>query len=129
MVVDDDGSIRLLIEEVLKVWGFDVVTAPNGRDGLNELKHTSVDGILLDLDMPIMDGHTMLDELRWRGYHMPVIVMSGSTDIQELRHLLDEGVQEFLVKPFDFPHLEKTCQETFGTAINHVSKIPTSSIA
>ena len=129
LVVDDDSSIRLLLEEVLNVWGFDVLTTPNGREGLNTIKHTSVDGILLDLDMPIMDGHTMLDELRWRGYHMPVIVMSGGTDKQGLRNLLDEGAQEFLVKPFDFPHLEKTCQQTFGIATRQVSEILTSSVA
>ena len=129
LVVDDEGSIRLLLEEVLKVWGFDVVTAPDGREGLNVLEHTPVDGILLDLDMPVMDGHTMLDEIRWRGYHMPVIVMSGGPDEQGLRNLLYEGAQEFLLKPFDFPHLEYTCKRTFSKVSCQVSENFTSFVA
>ncbi|HBP86175.1 MAG TPA: hypothetical protein DD706_00595, partial [Nitrospiraceae bacterium] len=72
--------------------------------------HT-VDGILLDLHMPIMDGRTMLDELRWLGHQVPVLMMSGDADERVLRQLLQEGAQGFFVKPFHLDSLKQTCRK------------------
>jgi len=58
-----------------------------------------VEGILLDMHTPMMDGRTMLDELHWAGHDKPVWVMAGESDIKMLRQLLDEGAQGFLIKP------------------------------
>ena len=63
--------------------------------------------------MPTMDGRTMLDELRWAGYKLPVWVMSGGSDVQALRQLLDEGAQGFFVKPFRLQSLKESFDQTF----------------
>ena len=56
LVVDDDPSVLEMLHDALDLWGFDVFLAKNGREGLNILARQKVDGILLDMDMPVMDG-------------------------------------------------------------------------
>ena len=119
LVVDDEQAITVFLQDALQVLGFEVVIAHNGRNGLQILERMKVDGVLLDMDMPIMDGRTMLDELRWRGYAMPVIVMSGGTDEPTLRACIQEGAQDFLMKPFDIRPLQKVCQRVFEGRNEH----------
>ena len=110
LVVEDDRFVADMLEDAFRIWGYGVLVASNGQEGLAIVASQSVDGILMDLDMPIIDGRTMLDELRWAEYHMPVWVMSGGSDIQTLRQLLDEGVEGFFIKPFNL----QTLQQAFG---------------
>ena len=88
--------------------------ARNGREGLDVVANHAIDGILLDMHMPVMDGRTMLDELRWLGYQMPVLVMSGGLDLPALRQLLNEGAQGFFLKPLNLKSLKQSCQQIFG---------------
>lgn len=119
LVVEDDSAISGLLSELLTDWGFEVLTASNGCEGLDVLNAKTVDAIFLDLEMPVMDGWTMLDELRWQGYQTPVIVMSGGIDPERLRNMLQEGAQGFLVKPFTFESLKLQCQR-FMDPSHHV---------
>jgi CheY-like chemotaxis protein len=113
LVVEDDPSVAGLLNNVLEDWGYHVLVARNGREGLNVVARHAVDGILLDMHMPVMDGRTMLDELRWLGYRMPVLAMSGGLDLPALRQLLNEGAQGFLLKPFNLQSLKQSCQQIF----------------
>lgn len=99
LVVDDEADSARIVADAIAGWGFDVVTASNGREGLTVLGATPIAGILLDLEMPVMNGWTMLDELRWQGYQVPVIVMSQEANKRTLRDLLKEGAQDYLLKP------------------------------
>ena len=113
LVVEDDPSVAGLLNNVLEDWGYHVRVARNGREGLDVVARHAVDGILLDMHMPVMDGRTMLDELRWLGYRMPVLAMSGGLDLPALRQLLNEGAQGFLLKPFNLKSLKQSCQQIF----------------
>jgi CheY-like chemotaxis protein/CBS domain-containing protein len=113
LVVDDDPSVRGMLDEALREWGYDVVVARNGREGLDVVGRHSVDGILLDMHMPVMDGRTMLDELRWLKHQVPVLMMSGGSDEQTLRQLLQEGAQGFFLKPFHLASLKQACRQVF----------------
>lgn len=113
MVVDDDPSVAGLLKHALQEWGYDVLVARNGWEGLAVASRHTVDGMLLDMHMPIMDGRTMLDELRWLGHQMPVLMMSGGTDERALRQMLQEGAQGFFVKPFHLNSLKQTCRKIF----------------
>jgi len=113
LVVDDDPSVLEMLHDALDLWGFDVFLANNGREGLNVLARQKVDGILLDMDMPVMDGMTMLDELRWLGYPMPVVIMSGGMKESDLRQRVEEGAQGFMSKPFSLPFLRDVCATIF----------------
>lgn len=114
LVVEDDLSVAGMLKDAFTSWGYDVVLASNGREGLHVLAKQSIDGILLDINMPVMGGRTMLDEMRWLGYQTPVVVMSGGLDVSTLRQLVKEGAQGFTVKPFSLPSLRKLCVMVFG---------------
>ncbi len=115
LVVEDDLCVRQMLCAALGVWGYEVFLAENGQEGLQVVVSQQVDGILLDINMPVMSGQTMLDELRWLGYQTPVVVMSGGLDVSSLWQLLKEGAQGFAVKPFSLPALQKICIRVFGT--------------
>jgi two-component system, response regulator, stage 0 sporulation protein F len=113
LVVDDDPSIAGLLDQALQEWGYEVLVARNGREGLDLLGDRCVDGIVLDMHMPIMDGRTMLDELRWLGHRMPVLMMSGASEESLLRRMLQEGAQGFFMKPFHLASVQQTCRKIF----------------
>jgi len=114
LVVEDDPSVLEMLHDALDLWGFDVFLAKNGREGLHVLATQKVDGILLDTDMPVMDGMTMLDELRWLGYPTPVVIMSGGVKRMNQRQLVEEGAQAFMSKPFSLPFLRDVCTTIFA---------------
>ena len=113
LLVEDDPLVADMLEAALKTWGYNVLVARDGKEGLDFVATQSVDGILVDLHMPIMDGTTLLDELRWAGYHTPVWVMSGGSDLQALRQLLDEGVEDYFIKPFSLQSLQQSFAQIF----------------
>ena len=113
LVVDDDPSVLEMLHDVLDLWGFDVFLAKNGREGLDVLARQKVDGILLDMDMPVMDGLTMLDELRWLGYPMPVVIMSGAVKVPSQDQRVVAGAQGFMGKPFSLSFLREVCATIF----------------
>jgi len=84
LVVDDDPSMAGMLNHALQEWGYDVLLARNGGEGLDVVGRRSVDGILPDIHMPMMNGRTMLDEWRWPGHQMPVLMMPGrGLDLKE----------------------------------------------
>jgi len=116
LVVDDDAVIAGLLCDLLADLGYRVMSAGHGKQGLSIVRENLVDGLLLDLEMPVMDGVTMLDELRWENYDLPVVVMSGGADHSTLQNLLQEGAQGCLMKPFTLKTLEAQCERVFGPA-------------
>ena len=113
LVVDDDRAVAGVLHEALTIWGYDVVLAANGQEGLAVLAAHHVDGIVLDIHMPVMGGRAMLDELRWLGYPTPVVMMSGGSDESTLRQLAKEDAQGFLNKPFSLQAVQKLCARVF----------------
>ncbi|WP_447971684.1 response regulator [Nitrospira sp. M1] len=119
LLVESNRAVATMLHETFAAWGYHVWVVDNGQEGLDVVSRHAVDVILLDMHTPVMDGRTMLDELRWAGYHMPVWVMSGGSDIHMLRQLLQEGAQGFLVKPFHSHTLQEACAEIFYRVGRH----------
>ncbi|WNM59231.1 response regulator [Candidatus Nitrospira allomarina] len=112
MIVSNDSATGML-KEPLGEWGYQVVAARNGWEALVLVGRRPVDGMLVDMDMPIMDGRTMLRELRWLGYQIPVLMMSNESDEKVHRQLLMEGAQGFFLKPPHLQSLQQTCRQVF----------------
>jgi DNA-binding response OmpR family regulator len=98
LVLDDDNALLRLLRLTLTSEGFEVITASNGLEGLEKVDREPPDVILLDLEMPVMDGRTFFRELRKQGNNTPVLILSayGARDAQ--RELDADGSLE---KPFD----------------------------
>ena len=105
LVVEDDWDIRLALRDRLQSMGFDVVTEDNGQSALSritlEAPRSLIHGVLLDLHLPIVDGMTVLRELRDRHPQIPVIVMSATNDPAQFIDARKLGASSYLRKPFD----------------------------
>lgn len=115
LIVDDDFRVAKSMSGFLHSLGYETFLATTGKKGLKVVEAYSVDGIVLDLEMPGMNGWTMLDELRWRHHSMPVVVMSDKADPRCVQNLLNEGAQGYLVKPFNLQSVERIFRRVFGT--------------
>ncbi|HLH72633.1 MAG TPA: response regulator [Chloroflexota bacterium] len=99
MVVDDDPAILDIVSDILESEGFAVEKATNGAEALREVERIRPAVILLDMRMPVMDGWTFAKELKKRGMHFPILVMTAA---QNARRWAEEiGADGYLAKPFD----------------------------
>lgn len=117
LVADDDDLVREVVAAVLRGEGYEVRTARNGAEALEEARGGPLHLVLLDVQMPGMDGWTVLSRLRERGCTAPVIMMSGYATEAEALH---RGAEAFLGKPFDHARLvaavERWATPAFGSA-------------
>ena len=116
LVVDNDQRIRAFIRDRLSAWGFEVVEAENGQDGPTTAADDcgpQIHGILLDVHKPVPDGLAPLHLLRQRHPGIPVIVMSDASNIQTVREAINQGAQEYVLKPFDHELLKMKCLRVF----------------
>ena len=102
LVIDDEPHIRRVLEVALNSKGFDVITAPNGIEGLKEIKRDHVDLVVLDLMMPVAGGLETLSRIRANPIHSetPVIILTGKGQDADRECALAEGVNDFITKPF-----------------------------
>ena len=101
LVVDDDPDIVLALTDRLIDLGFWVTAAGNGAEGMKIIEQGTVDGVILDLNMPVMDGMTMLTHVRQRFPRMPVIIMSADENKQRLIRGTMDGATDYIVKPIN----------------------------
>ena len=100
LVVDDDPTQRRLIQGVLEREDFAVAHAEDGGAAMDYLTSGKpADVILLDLQMPGMDGHQTLAEMRARGFGQPVIVLTATGGVETVVKLMQAGAQDFFIKP------------------------------
>ena len=103
LVVDDDPSIRQLVADVLEIEGYTVVLAEDGFAALREVERSRPDCVVLDVMMPGMDGHEVLQRLRAAeaSADLPVVMLTAAADDTQAWQAWTEGVDYFLAKPFD----------------------------
>ena len=104
----------MMLHDRLTFLGFLVTTARDGAEGLAMLEVLIVDGILLDIQMPVMDGLSMLEQVRERFPRIPVIVMSAELNKKKLIKAIERGAHDYLLKPIDVDLLAKKCCTVFG---------------
>jgi chemosensory pili system protein ChpA (sensor histidine kinase/response regulator) len=103
MVVDDSVTVRKVTQRLLAREGYQVVLARDGIDALGQLQDTVPDAMLLDIEMPRMDGFELAAQLRTdpRWQHVPVIMISSRTADKHREQAQSLGVTAFLGKPYD----------------------------
>jgi len=109
MVVDDDKNTRRLIEDILtKTKKYEVIQAQNGEACLRKLDEENVDLVLLDLQMPGIDGMETLKRIKERVRHLPVVIMTAHGTIEKAVFSMKLGSYDFLTKPFPGERLKVT---------------------
>jgi two-component system response regulator QseB len=98
LIIDDDRSVLRAIRLTLVLDGFVAETASDGAEGLKQVALSAYDLVVLDLQMPVMDGRAFYQELRARGHQMPVLILSAYGAENARAELKAEGA---IAKPFD----------------------------
>lgn len=116
LTVDDSGSLRQMVAFSLKAAGYDVVQAVDGQDGLNKAKEKTVDLVLTDQNMPIMDGLTLITNLRNLASYQKVPILMLTTESSDEMKAKGKaaGANGWLVKPFDPKRLIEVVQKVIG---------------
>lgn len=116
LTVDDSASIRMTTNVTLSNAGYSIVEAVHGADGLEKAKAGNFDLIVTDLNMPIMDGLTMIEELRKLPAHtgVPIIFLTTESDADLKARAKAAGATGWLTKPFDPQNLVKIVKKVLG---------------
>ena len=118
LVVDDEPDLKLLIQQKfrrqIRDGRYDFVFAHNGVEALAQLDaNPNVDLVLSDINMPEMDGLTLLTKLPQSPNLLKAVMVSAYGDLQNIRTAMNRGAFDFVTKPIDFEDLEITIQKTF----------------
>ena len=116
LTVDDSASIRLTTKVTLTNAGYSVTEAVNGAEGLMAAKGNSFDLIVTDLNMPVMDGLTMIEELRKLPAQagVPIIFLTTESDADLQARAKAAGATGWLTKPFEPENLVKIVKKVLG---------------
>jgi len=104
-VVDDEPNIRLTLKIALQKESFEVIQCSNGQEALEKLNTEKPDLIILDFNMPVMDGFEFLGIIRKHNYNIPVIFLSDYADVETRIEGLNLGADDYLGKPFSTKEL------------------------
>jgi DNA-binding NtrC family response regulator len=102
LVVDDDAIERKLLQTLLgKVGGYHVVTAEDGASAIAQAGKVSPQTVILDMNLPDMNGLDILQKLKTSHPQVPIIMLTGVTDLQTAVKAIQQGAHNYLTKPFD----------------------------
>ena len=119
LVIDDDAALVRMIRLSLESEGYAVTTAPDGLNGLEELAQKNPDVIVLDLQMPRMDGRSFFTEIRSRGYQTPVLILSA---YGAERARMELNANAAVNKPFDPEVLTSAVERLTATSVDGASR-------
>jgi two-component system OmpR family response regulator len=105
LVVEDDPAIAGFITRGFREAGFAVDHAADGEDGLVKARTAEYDAAVVDLMLPGRDGLSLIGELRRAGSRTPVLILTARRSVEDRVRGLEEGADDYLVKPFAFPEL------------------------
>jgi DNA-binding NtrC family response regulator len=105
LVVDDEKNIREGLGEYLRLDGYDVSLASDGKEGLAEVESGAVDLVITDLRMPALSGGELLKQISSRYPSIPVIVLTGHGTVEDAVDAMRNGAYDFITKPVNLEHL------------------------
>jgi len=105
LVVDDEPAVRSSLERALRLDGYEVALATDGREALDALTGSPADAVVLDLLMPQLDGLEVCRRLRAAGDRTPVLMLTARDQVADRVSGLDAGADDYLVKPFALEEL------------------------
>jgi DNA-binding NtrC family response regulator len=101
LVVDDDSGVVKVLRTIFTREGFDVSTAEDGEAGLARATADKPDIVILDIDLPGLDGHQVLERLKVESPDLPVVMLTGREDLKSAVQAMRMGAFDYVTKPFD----------------------------
>ena len=107
LVVEDNADLRTFLKAILES-DYNIIMAVNGREGLIKARHEMPDFILTDVTMPVMDGITMIHQIKQDSNiaHIPIIILSAKASVEDHLKGYEEGIDGYLTKPFSATYLK-----------------------
>ena len=105
LVIEDEPRMLQLLRQGLRDYGCAVMTAADGRSGLEIAMECEFDAILLDIGLPHLDGYEVTRHLRARSRRIPVLMLTARDSEEDIIRGLDLGGDDYMTKPFSFPEL------------------------
>src|SRR5215204_3601354 len=117
LVVDDETDLEVLIKQKfrqkIREHKYEFLFAINGKHALEQLElNTDVDVVLSDINMPEMDGLTLLSKINEQNTLLKAVIVSAYGDMQNIRTAMNRGAYDFLMKPIDFEDFQVTVAKT-----------------
>jgi len=103
LLADDDETNRDILRRRLEKLGYRITICRDGQEALDIIQQVSPDLVLLDMLMPVMDGHEVLVRIKSdeKLHHLPVIMISALDQVEEIAHCIELGAEDYLAKPFN----------------------------
>ena len=116
MTVDDSASVRQMVSFTLKDAGYDVVEAVDGKDALGKINGAGVNMVITDLNMPNMDGISLIRELRGQAAYkfIPIIMLTTESQDTKKQEGKSAGATGWIVKPFKADQLLAVVRKVLG---------------
>jgi CheY-like chemotaxis protein len=116
LVVDDEPFNVDVLQQELEELDYHIITASNGQEALHQIKRHQPDLILLDLQMPVLDGFAVLSEIKGDSSlrDIPVIIVSAASDSKSIVKGIKQGADDYVTKPIDADHLKQKLKEHLG---------------
>jgi len=116
LTVDDSPSIRVALKIALTNAGYSVAEAANGAEGIEKARASAFDLIITDLNMPVMDGLTMIEEMRRMPEQtgVPIVFLTTESDAAMKERAKAAGATGWLTKPFDPDQLVRIAKKVLG---------------
>jgi len=105
LVVDDEVGVRELLTDALTISGYEVLQSENGLAALEKIKTHKPDLLIIDVNMPMMNGFELVEKLRENGNRTPVLMLSARTDQFDINRGLRIGADDYVTKPFGLEEL------------------------
>lgn len=118
LIVDDSDDVRLTLSIILEDAGYDVLEAENGRQAISAVQSSQPDVILMDIEMPVLNGLVALSVLKadTKTREVPVVMMSANSQRGTINKALAAGAASYVTKPF---HLEEIVQAVETAISSH----------
>ncbi|HAO50812.1 MAG TPA: sigma-54-dependent Fis family transcriptional regulator, partial [Runella sp.] len=120
LVIDDDTDICLLLRRFLSKNGFDVAIAHNGVTGLATLDDFRPDLVLTDFKLGDMDGVTILAQIKERFPYVPVLIITGYSDIKVAINVMKQGAYDYITKPLFPDEILLTIKKALSQPSHHI---------
>jgi DNA-binding response OmpR family regulator len=105
LIIEDDAAITRVLQRGLGAHGHQTVIAETGEDGIHLMEDETVELVLLDITLPGLNGHQVLEAIRRRRTRLPVIMLTARDDLKNKVGALHAGADDYLTKPFAFEEL------------------------
>ena len=114
LVIGDEPTIRFLLKEVINEWRYEFIEASRAQRGIDIIRSETVDLVLLDIQLPQMNGLEAIQKIREINKNVPVFMLTAFHNLKDVVNMLDVSVQNFITKPFDIDDLHEKIRKELG---------------